>query len=52
LGAASEDETGPIDDREMVREPTELALVEAEPEVKAEPVEPQVPDAARPETQP
>jgi hypothetical protein len=52
LGAASEDETGPIDDREMVREPTGLALVEAEPEVKAEPVEPKVPDATRPETQP
>ncbi len=54
LGAASDDETGPIDDREMVREPSGLALVEvdAEPEVKPESVEPQAPDAARPEPQP
>jgi segregation and condensation protein B len=46
LGTASEDEAGPIDDREMVREPTELVLVENEG------VEPEAPDVARPETQP
>jgi segregation and condensation protein B len=46
LGAASEDETGPIDDREMVREPTELVLVENEA------ADSDAPDIARPEIQP